>query len=349
MAADPRSGGLRPSGRVRRAGRLVLLVVGWLFAAGGAGLMVLYAVPELQLTNRLTALTAAFVPYGVVAWAAATLIFSLAARRWTKLLALVTVACLGIQVFWAQPYWPRTSPPPAGGESLTVLTMNLRCDEPALTGLVDIVEREQPDVVVLQDLSQEGWDYLRSTSWWQALPQHSPQPKDQPLAAAETDPCGSVVFANATVTQVSAPDAQQLVVSVDLLSGSLLVVPVSLPTLGAGFGSWLRGFETLDEAIAAQAPTAGTEAEAPMLVVGDFNATREHLPMRQLIAEHALVDAAQQGGAGWQPTFPADRRYPPLIAIDHILLSPSLRASEVTAFSVRFGAHRGLIARISLA
>ena len=29
-------------------------------------------------------------------------------------------------------------------------------------------------------------------------------------------------------------------------------------------------------------------------MVGDFNATREHLPMRQLIAEHGLVDAAEQ-------------------------------------------------------
>ncbi len=30
---------------------VLLLVIGWLFALGGAGLMVLYAFPELQLTN----------------------------------------------------------------------------------------------------------------------------------------------------------------------------------------------------------------------------------------------------------------------------------------------------------
>lgn len=330
-----------------RAGRIALLAIGWLFALSGAGLMMLYAFPELQLTNELTALVASFIPYGIVAWAAATVLFGFAANRRMKLLALVTVAGLAIQVVWARPYWPGTPPPPGEGESLTVLTMNLRCDEPALSGLVEVVEREQPDIVVLQDLSQEGWDYLEGTSWWQGLPQHSTQPKDQPLAAAQTDPCGSVVFANATVTQTSAPDAAQPVVSVDLRSRSLLVVPVSLPTLRAGMDPWLRSFELLDAALATHA-SSGTAA-APMLVIGDFNATREHLPMRQLIADHGLVDAAEQAGAGWQPTFPANRRYPPLIAIDHILMSSSLQAAEVTAFSVEYGAHRVLMARLKLA
>ena len=53
--------------------------------------MVLYAFPQLQLTNELTALAASFIPYGSVAWAAATLIFGFAAKRWMKSLALVTV------------------------------------------------------------------------------------------------------------------------------------------------------------------------------------------------------------------------------------------------------------------
>ncbi len=325
--------------------KTLLLAIGWLFALGGAGLMVLYAFPELQLTHELTALVASFIPYGSVAWAAATVIFGFAAKRWMKLLALVTVAGLAMQVVWARPYWPGTPPPAGGDESLTALTMNLRCDEPALSGLVEVVERERPDIVVLQDLSQEGWDYLQGTSWWQTLPQHSMQPKDQPLAAAETDPCGSVVFANATVTQASASDAAQPVVSVALPSGPLTVVPVSLPTLGTGLDPWLLGFETLDATLASHT-SVGTAA-APLLVVGDFNATREHLPMRQLIAEHGLVDAAEQAGAGWLPTFPANRRYPPLVAIDHILMSPELSASEVTAFSVRYGAHRVLVAHIN--
>ena len=344
MTEAPRPESRRGRAAAGRAAGVLLVVFAWLCALGGAVLMLLYARPQLQLTNDLTALAASFIPYGILSWSAATLLLGWAARRWMKSLAVLTLVCLIVQIVWARPYWPGTQPPAGEGESLTVLTMNLRCDEPALSGLVEVVERERPDIVVLQDLSQEGWDYLQGTSWWQTLPQHSMQPKDQPLAAAETDPCGSVVFAHATVTQASASDAAQPVVSVALPSGSLTVVPVSLPALGTGLDPWLLGFETLDATLASHT-SVGT-ATAPMLVIGDFNATREHLPMRKLIAEHDLVDAAEQARAGWQPTFPADRRYPPLVAIDHVLLSPSLTASEVSAFSVKYGAHRGLIARL---
>ena len=306
--------------------------------------MVLYVFPELQLTHRVVALAASFIPYGVVAWAVAALLFVAAGRGGMRLLALLAAVCLLVQLVWARPYWPGKQSAPAEG-SLTVLTMNLRCDEPALADLVAVVEGEQPDVVVLQDLSQQGWDYLQGTSWGQRLPQHSTQPKDQP-GAAGSDPCGPVVFATAPVT-ASSPQMRQPVFTVDLPSGPLVVAPVSLPTPARGVEPWLQGFDALDEAVAAHNASVG--AGEPMLVIGDFNATREHLPMRQLIARRRLVDAAEQAVAGWLPTFPADRRYPPLIAIDHVLMSPSLRASQVTAFSVTYGAHRGLVAQLERA
>ena len=336
----------RSESRVVRVVRRLLLAVGWSFALGGAALMLLNAFPELQLTNEPTALAASFIPYGIPAWAAATLLFALAARRRLKLLAVLTVACLIVQIAWARTYWPRTAPV-SSDDSLIVVSMNLRCDEPALTDLASLVEREQPDVVVLQDLSQDGWEqFVRYSSWLQVVPQHSALPGDQPLTD-KSDPCGTVVFAKEPVSWASPPDAEQPVFRIYLPAGPLTVVPVSLPTAVEGVEPWLRGFQLLDEAITIRATSVSDEALEPMLVVGDFNATREHLPMRQLIAEHGLVDAAEQAGAGWQPTFPANRRYPPLLAIDHILMSPELSASEVTAFSVRYGAHRVLVAQIN--
>lgn len=320
--------------------RWLLPPVGLLFALVGAALMVLYAFPHLQLTNHQTALAASFIPYGILAWAVAAVAFWLAGRRWLKLLALVAAIGLVVQVVWAQPYWPRT-PAAAAPTRLTVLTMNLRCDEPALTGLMLVVERERPDVVVLQDFSQDAWDMLQGTSWMRALPWHSPQPKDQPQAD-RSDPCGPIVFANTPVTPAAAATAGQPIVSVDLPGLALTVAPVSMPSPIVGVEPWLQGFTDLGQALTAHEPA---DAES-LLVVGDFNATREHQPMRQLIAEHRLVDAAEQSGAGWLPTFPANRRYPPLIPIDHVLMGPGLRASYVTAFSVRYGAHRGLIARL---
>ena len=162
-----------------------------------------------------------------------------------------------------------------------------------------------------------------------------------------------MVFATAPVTLASPADGEQPVFTVDLPARrvtpavSLTIVPVSLPTPVNGLQPWLRGFAGLDEAIASSgvSPGAGTAAEH-LLVLGDFNATREHLPLRQLMAEHQLVDAAEQAGAGWQPTYPAGGRVPPLFAIDHVLMNPSLTASKVTAFTVTYGAHRGLLAEL---
>ena len=335
----------RSESRVVRVVRRLLLAVGWAFALGGAALMLLNAFPELQLTNEPTALAASFIPYGIPAWAAATLFFALAARRRMKLLAVLTVACLIVQIAWARTYWPRTAPV-SSDDSLIVVSMNLRCDETALIELVPVLAREQPDIVVFQDFSQEAWDHLQGTSWSQMLPHHWIEPKDQPLAAG-LDPCGTMVFASTPVTLAGSAEDPQPVFDVELASGTLTVVPVSLPTVSEGVDRWLQGFETLDEAITIHATTVSDEVLEPMLVIGDFNATREHLPMRQLIAEHGLVDAAEQAGAGWLPTFPANRRHPPLVAIDHILMSPGLSASEVTAFSVRYGAHRVLVAHIN--
>ena len=329
--------------------RRLLLAIGWLCTLGGAALMVLYYFTDVQLTNTYTALAVPLIPYGVLAWTLATVIFAFAGQRGIKAVAVLTLACLVVQVFWARPYWPLAPAAPAG-ESLRVLTMNLRCDEPALVDRVGVVARENPDIVVLQDLSQQGWDYLQTTAWLTALPRYSTQPKDQPLADG-SDPCGPVVFATGSVTVRSAAYAAQPVLTVDLPAASgvpamsVTVVPVSLPTPSNGLEPWLQGFADLDAAIASLSRTS-SGVTTPLLVVGDFNATREHLPLRQLMAEHDLGDAAEQAGAGWQPTYPAGRRIPPLFAIDHILLSPSLTASKVTAFGVAYGAHRGLLAEL---
>jgi endonuclease/exonuclease/phosphatase family metal-dependent hydrolase len=52
-------------------------------------------------------------------------------------------------------------------------------------------------------------------------------------------------------------------------------------------------------------------------------------------------------GAGWLPTYPANRTIPPLLPIDHILVSPQLTATSVARFSVPGSDHLGLKAKIA--
>jgi endonuclease/exonuclease/phosphatase (EEP) superfamily protein YafD len=342
VPAEQRSGRRGSTGNPGRMMHRLWLTVGLLSALVGAVLMALYAFPALQLAGDFTALAASFIPYGILAWAVAAVAFGLAGGRGPKLLALVAALAMVVQLVWARPYWPRSTEPASQTGSISVLTMNLRCDEPPVADLAKVVERERPDIVVLQDFSQDAWELLEESSWLQLLPWHSPQPKDQPQTN-KRDPCGPLVFSDSPMTWEPATPKPGMV-KVALPGVSIDVLPVSLPTPSADVDAWLRGFDSLDRALTWHGPVDG-QSEA-LLVVGDFNATREHVPLRRLIADHQLVDAAEQSGAGWLPTFPTNQWYPPMIAIDHVLMTPALRATEVESFDIRWAGHRALLARL---
>lgn len=225
-------------GRHRGVWRTLGLSVAWLLLAAAAGLALLYAVPELQLVHRLATLAAVFIPFGVLLWGAAVLLFLAAGRGWGKLLALVAVAGLVLAVLWARPYWPAgigedgpTGPDAGGGGGVigTVMTFNARCDS-----------------------------------------------------------------------------------------------------------AWA---DELEESIVAR-------PDVPVLVAGDFNAVREHGPLRRLLGRFGLESAAEQAGAGWVPTYPADTWYPPVLAIDHVLVGPGLEAVGVETVRIGGYAHLALVVEV---
>ena len=85
-------------------------------------------------------------------------------------------------------------------------------------------------------------------------------------------------------------------------------------------------------------PTKG-----PVIVAGDFNATRDQRPFRDLEAL-GFVDAADQAGAGFVPTFPDGRLPMPVVAIDHVMVRDSrLSAVSVTSVVVPGADHRALV------
>ena len=57
----------------------------------GAGLALLYVVPELQTVSRRLAMAASFIPYGVFAWTLAVVLFVVCGRGWGKTLVLVAL------------------------------------------------------------------------------------------------------------------------------------------------------------------------------------------------------------------------------------------------------------------
>ena len=86
---------------------------------------------------------------------------------------------------------------------------------------------------------------------------------------------------------------------------------------------------------------------AVVVVGGDFNATPDTKQFRSVLRS-GYTDAADQAGAGYTATYPADRSFPPLIAIDHVLANGGAVATGVRSVSIRGSDHRGLSVRLAV-
>ena len=89
----------------------------------------------------------------------------------------------------------------------------------------------------------------------------------------------------------------------------------------------------------------------PDLVVGDFNATADHAPMRAL-ADAGYRDVGELANQGWQPTWPTrgvfDLLGLPLAQIDHVLVGDRLAALDLGTVAVPGSDHRAVVATVAL-
>jgi endonuclease/exonuclease/phosphatase (EEP) superfamily protein YafD len=92
-----------------------------------------------------------------------------------------------------------------------------------------------------------------------------------------------------------------------------------------------------------QAALAGTTG--PQLAAGDFNASRDHGAFRALLRSGFVdcADAARQ--RAWPAlTWPADRRFPPLMRLDHVLAPRGVLVYEARTVRVPGTDHLGVLA-----
>ena len=90
------------------------------------------------------------------------------------------------------------------------------------------------------------------------------------------------------------------------------------------------------------------------LVVGDFNATADHAPMRSL-ADAGFRDVGELANEGWLPTWPSSGAVdllgipvPSLIQIDHVLVGPRLAALGSSTLALPDSDHRVVVAEVAL-
>jgi endonuclease/exonuclease/phosphatase family metal-dependent hydrolase len=95
--------------------------------------------------------------------------------------------------------------------------------------------------------------------------------------------------------------------------------------------------------------TAAAVDQGPTLVVGDFNATHDHAPMRKVL-DTGVRDAAEEAGSGWQPTWPTTRYgqdwVVPLLTIDHVLTTRHFDAVRTHTVAIPRTDHLALVAEL---
>ncbi len=306
--------------------------LGWLAGLTGALLVLLRAFPGVQLWHPLLTLAASFIPYGILAWLIATLALVFARRWWVQLGSVLTVAALLLQLAWTRPYWPWQSP--TTDTDLTVMTQNTYYGWANPAEILAALDRYHPDIVVLSEATMQLKGLFEDPRWQAQLPYHVGAPGQDWHSES------LMVFSRAPLTPLAGDDPAEhyRVLRVELASGPVSVIAVHADNPTDRFEGWVSDL--------AKVRAAASQLIGPLVVLGDFNAVREHAPLRDLLSV-GLTDAAEQAGAGFLPTYRADTWFPPLIRIDQILVEERLSASWMTSLPVRGTDHRGLVAGLA--
>ena len=297
---------------------------------------VAFAARFVPVVNHTILIVAALSPYLVIGAGAVALLLLLGQRSWWAVgPALLCAAALAVQL----PLYFSSGRTPPDSVAIRVLTANLHgaADPEALVN----VARRDADLLVVQELTPElaaGLGRLGVDS-------------DFPYRAVEArrGAAGVGLWSRYPITGSSRDGGFEL----GLLTASLRVPGTSADTVVLAvhlvgpwpqrIDGWREEVSRLPDNLRAAATAAGAGA---VVAAGDFNATIDMQPFRRLLRD-GYTDAVDQSGAGFTPTFPANRSVPPLIGIDHILTLNST-ASELRTVRIPGSDHLGLAAVINV-
>jgi endonuclease/exonuclease/phosphatase family metal-dependent hydrolase len=310
-------------------------------------LTVAFALPliarALGGSSRVRTPLAAFAPAAALVAVAATLV-ALAVAWWlAMLLAIPAVFLIGWQVPPRRRPSPRrapeSGPAPAGSQTVIVrcLTLNALVGRASPAAIVSRVRELQPDVLAVQELTPELAGSLGEAGLPELLPFSSLDPR--------RGHTGIGLWSSRPLSQLSpVPGARNPMPRAQLDVGWPITITVVHPPapLRGGQPRWKQD---MDRLLAVLTSTTGQQ-----IVAGDFNATRDHGAFRRLLAAE-FVDCADAALHRPWPgfTWPANRSFPPVMRLDHILVSrPGAIVLETRTLGIPGTDHLAVLAVIEL-
>ncbi|MFC7219240.1 endonuclease/exonuclease/phosphatase family protein [Streptomyces polyrhachis] len=294
-------------------------------ALAGAAALLVVRLAGLDAGSVLASVVV-FLPYaGVLAAVVLGTVLAVPALRARGLAGVAGVVVVAYVVLLAPRFVADGREVPPGTPELRVATLNTDGSGADPRALVDLVRRERIDVLAVEQLPADGVAALERAGLGKLLPHQELHPEyDSSLYSR-------LPLSRAGVTRIDTAWPQT---TAEVTVGGRRIRLVAVHTyypLGDP-QRWTRDLEAL-------AGLAGPDT----VLLGDFNASLDHTPMRALLAA-GLRDAHTELGHGWPRTWPADHPLlPPLLPLDHVLHGPGLAALDTAEHTVAGTGHRAVV------
>ncbi|KJC63838.1 endonuclease/exonuclease/phosphatase family protein [Agreia bicolorata] len=309
-------------------------VIGWVVACGLSAAVVI----RVWRSDSISILIGV---QGVAVWMLMVAYPLAAVAIWKRRIALsITAAALvacQIVLMVGAIGWHGAQPLPADEQAIRLVSANVLYDNQHIRELGDDIAAEEPDVVVLQEVTPEVLTELGRSDLWTMYPYRMTAP--EPLFH------GAATFSKYPIDDGHSIDvggSPMLLTDLQTPSGTLRVINVHTvaPLTTQDARSWAGQFPDLAKMV--------STSPYPIVLAGDFNATLDHAPLDALV-DGDVRDAFQEAGSGFGNTWPEwGGPLPPLMRLDHILVNDEIQVGSVVE-EVSIGSdHRRLNVELGL-
>jgi endonuclease/exonuclease/phosphatase (EEP) superfamily protein YafD len=225
--------------------------------------------------------------------------------------------------------------PGSQGTPLRVLSLNVKGGAANAEAIAATVAALQVDILAVQELTEGLARRLALSRLADLLPQSQLEPRDGSAGTGLWARWPLIPLAPVDGLIAAAPRAR-----IDPPGGPAVTITAVHPVAPVAD----REHRWRHELALIQAALAGTSG--PQLAAGDFNASRDHGPFRALLRS-GFIDCADAARRRPWPgfTWPTDRRFPPLMRLDHVLASRSgVVVHEARTVALPGSDHRGVLA-----
>ena len=276
--------------------------------------------------------------YGVTPWlylpVYAVVGYAFGARKWVLLVLSVVIVIVHLVTIWPdiKPA-DRLTATEKNAPRLRVFSANLYFGNNDLSGIMDEVRANDPDVAVFQEVTNAHRARLLRDPNLAGLPNRIASPNSDTVLFTRLPIESSEIWYD-TYRPMARARLSTAIGTVEVVA-----VHTVAPTDQRSIDRWRQMLDALRE--------HAQQRTMPLLMVGDFNATMYH-PRFDDILETGLTDAHSARGKGFTGTWPRDRGFPPLLRIDHALSSKELVPVGASYGEGRGSDHRPIIVEYAL-